>query len=235
MEYVLFKSFDIGVPIVHNMTFHHFANMIIPLALCCCFCWGCFYVDDIGSDVCGTTWRGNNFVVVIVGGDVGPRMLLFLAQYRVGAMLFSLLITRLPSFLWLLYFDVGGGDVCGTTWRGSGPLIPPPALVWWSAQLRKRRCRADLQRTMQRWWNYAKGNWEESPLSLIEDPCLRPQAHFFRRLLNLGSSNLRDQNRGNEGKTRNAIGMLWPLQPLVSHYSKLLIVLHCKPSLNGCR
>ena len=174
MEYVLFKSFDIGVPIVHNMTFHHFANMIIPLALCCCFCWGCFYVDDIGS------------------------------------------------------------DVCGTTWRGSGPLIFPPALVWWSAQLRKRRCRADLQRTMQRWWNYAKGNWEESPLSLIEDPSLRPQAHFFRRLLNLGSSNLRDQNRGNEGKTRNAIGMLWPLQPLVSHYSKLLIVLHCKPSLKGC-
>ena len=88
---------------------------------------------------------------------------------------------------------------------------------------------------MQRWWNYAKGNWEESPLSLIEDPSLRPQAHFFRRLLNLGSSNLRDQNRGNEGKTRNAIGMLWPLQPLVSHYSKLLIVLHCKPSLKGCR
>ena len=26
-------------------------------------------------------------------------------------------------------FDVGGGDVCGTTWRGSGPLILPPALV----------------------------------------------------------------------------------------------------------
>ena len=75
-----------------------------------------------------------------------------MAQYRVGAMLFSLLIMRLPSFLYLLHgvgfdvdggesFDVGGGDiggdvdfdvggdVCGTTWRGSGPLIPPPALV----------------------------------------------------------------------------------------------------------
>ena len=232
-----FKSFDMGVSIVHILW--HFIIQQIWLFLLPCVVVFVFMLLIL-SVIYVTQHEGGAILLLSLLVVKLVRMLLlvvmYVAQYQVGAMMFLLLIIRLPSFvvvIWWCWFWCWWWWCMWHNMKRERPSDPPPALVWWSAQLRKRRCRADLQRTMQRWWNYAKGNWEESPLSLIEDPSLRPRAHFFRRLLNLGSSNLRDQNRGNEGKTRNAIGMLWRLQPLVSHYSKLLIVLHCKPSLNG--
>ena len=79
-----------------------------------------------------------------------------MAQYRVGAMLFSLLIMRLPSFL-LLFHGVGdvGFDVDGGESFDVGPVIEKYKLP--PIQIFDKNC--PLKRVNQKFFDKMYVNW----------------------------------------------------------------------------